>query len=393
MLPAATNVIGRWCAALIAAVALALPASAGADFDYGAPVQYAAGEDPWPIDAGDLDGDLDLDLVTGNFNSSLQGLSVFENSGTGTFGAPTHYPSGGNAETLDLGKLDAGDDLDLASGTNGEASVLFGGAAATLGPTQSFGSWGPPFQSRGTGIADFTRDGNNDIVVAEDEEKLVYLRGKGDGTFKAQKKVSLKPKSADELSVAKLNDDKRPDVVIGSDGKRGVLVLLARKGKRTFKKPDAFRGLRIPADVATGDLNGDGRADVVESGGNVEDKMASKRGGPSKGIVAVMIGHDDGHLSKPQTTKLPGQGGANALDVADLNGDGDLDVVVARPDGTVAVLKGKGNGKLKDEAQIVDLGSATDTRTVVAANLNADDALDLAITNGGDNQITVLLHD
>jgi hypothetical protein len=385
--------MARVCAALAAVGVLALPASAGADIDYGAPVQYAAGEDPWPIDAGDLDGDGDLDLVTGNFNSALQGFSVFVNSGTGTFGAPTHYPSGGNAETLDLGNLDAGDDLDLASGTNGEVSVLFGGAGATLGPTQSFGSWNPPVQSRGTGIADFNRDGNNDIVVAEDEEKLVYLRGKGDGTFKAQKKVSLKPKSADELSVAKLDGDKRPDVVIGGDGKRGVLVLRARKGKRPFRKPEAFRGLKIPSDVATGDLNGDGHADVVESGGNVDDKMASKRGGPSAGRVAVMLGHADGHLSKRETTKLPGQGGANGLDVADLNGDGDLDVVVARPDGTVAILKGKGNGKLKAEAQIVDLGAADDVRTIVTANLNADDALDLAVTNGGDNEITVLLHD
>jgi hypothetical protein len=393
MLPAATTRHGSICAAAIAAVALALPASALADIDYGSPVQYAGGPDPWPIDAGDLDGDGDLDLVTGNFNSSVQGFSVFVNGGGGAFGAPTHYPSGGNAETLDLGKLDTGTDLDLASGTNGEASVLFGGAGTSLGPTQSFGSWGPPLQSRGTGIADFNRDGDNDIVVAEDEKRLVYLRGKGDGTFKPQKERSLRPKSADELSVAKLNDDKRPDVVIGGDGKRAVLVLRARKGKLPFKKPDAFRGLKIPSDIATGDLNGDGRADVVESGGNAEGKMASKRGGPSKGIVAVMIGHDGGHLSKPQNTKLPGQGGATGLDVADLNGDGDLDVVVARPNGTVAILKGKGNGKLKDDAQIVDLGGTSFAQRVVAAHLNADDALDLALTNGNDNEITVLLHD
>jgi FG-GAP-like repeat len=391
MLPAATNRVGSACAATIAAVALALPASALADIDYGAPVQYAGGPDPWPIDAGDLDGDGDLDLVTGNFNSNAQGFSVFVNGGAGTFAAPSHYPSGGNAETLDLGTLDAGVDLDLASGTNNEASVLFGGAGTTLGPTLSFGSW--VGQSRGTGIADFNRDGDDDIVVAEDEQKLVYLRGKGDGTFKPQRERSLKPKSADELSVAKLNDDKRPDVVIGGDGKRAVLVLRARKGKQPFKKPDAFRGLKIPSDIATGDLNGDGRADVVESGGNAEGKMASKRGGPSQGIVAVMIGHDDAHLSKPENTKLPGQGGATGLDVADLNGDGDLDVVVARPNGTVAILKGKGNGKLKDDPQIVDLGATSYAQNVVAARLNADDALDLALTNGNDNEITVLLHD
>jgi len=383
--------MGRWCPALIAAVALALPAGAGANIDYGAPVQYAAGPDPWPISAGDLDGDGDLDLVTGNFNSSVQGFSVFPNGGAGTFGAPTHYPSGGNAETLDLGTLDAGTDLDLASGTNNEASVLFGGAGATFGPTLSFGSW--VGQSRGTGIADFNRDGNDDIVVAEDERKLVYLRGRGDGTFKPQKERSLRPKSADELSVARLNDDKRPDVVIGADGKRSVLVLLTRKGKQPFKKPEAFRGLRIPSDVATGDLNGDGRPDVVESGGNVDDKRASKRGGPSAGRVAVMLGHNDGHLSKPETTKLPGLGGANGLDVADLNGDGDLDVVVARADGTVAILKGKGNGRFRDNFQIVDLGAASFAQNVAATNLNADDALDLALTNGTEDQITVLLHD
>jgi hypothetical protein len=387
MLPATTKRIGCFCATMSAMLAGALPATATADIDYGAPVQFAGGPDPWPIDAGDLDGDGDRDLVTGNFNSAPQGFSVFVNNGAGTFAAPTHYPSGGNAETLDLGTLNAGTDLDLASGTNDETSVLFGGAGATLGLTQSFGSW--VGQSRGTAIADFNRDAANDVVVTEDERKLVYLRGNGDGTFDPQRKVSLKPKFADELSVAKLDKGKRLDVVIGSDAKRGVLVLLGRTGKRPFKKPEAFRGLPDSADVATGDMNEDGRADVVESGGKEE---ADKRGGPPKGIVAVLAGHKDGDLGKAEKTRLPGQAGIRGIDVADLNDDGKLDVAAARPNGTVAILRGKGNGSFRD-AQIVDLGSVISAQNVVAAHLNADDALDLAITNGADNEITVVLHD
>jgi hypothetical protein len=379
---------GAWCAAFVAASALALPATALGDITYVAPVQYAAGDYPWPIDAGDLDGDGDRDLVTGNFNSAPQGFSVFVNGGAGTFGAPTHYPSGGNAETLDLGTLDAGTDVDLASGTNDEASVLFGGAGATFGPTLSVGSW--VGQSRGTAIADFNRDGANDVVVAEDQKKLVYLRGNGDGTFDPQRKVGLKPKFAGELAVAKLNKDKRPDVVIGSGGKRGVLVLLGKRGKRPFKKPRAFRGLPDPVDIATGDLNGDGRPDVVQSGGN--EQPETKRGGPVKGIVAFLSGHADGHLGKPEKTKLPGLNGIGGLDVADLDDDGRLDVAVAQSDGSVAILRGKGNGKFKDP-QIVDLGATGDARGIVAAHLNADDELDLAVANGSDHEITVVLHD
>jgi hypothetical protein len=369
-------------------MAVGLPATAAAGTAYAPPIQYAAGDAPWPIDAGDLDGDGDRDLVTGNFNSSPQGLSVFVNGGTGTFGAPTHYPSGGNAETLDLGTLDADDDLDLASGTNGEASVLFGGAGATLGPTLSFGSWGSE-QSRGTAIADFNRDGANDIVVAEDQRKLAFLRGNGDGTFDPQRKVGFKPKFAGELAVAKLNKDKRPDVVIASSGKRGVLVLLGRKGKRPFKKPKAFRGLPDSADIATGRLNGDGRADVVVSGGKAGE---DKRGGPTQGIVAVLAGRKDGGLGKPEKTRLPGQGGVTGIAVAKLNDDSKLDVVAARPDGSVAILRGKGNGKFRD-AQIIDLGATGFAQNVVAARLNVDQALDLAITNGTENEITVLLHE
>src|ERR1022692_2809202 len=116
------------------------------------------------------------------------------------------------------------------------------------------------------------------------------------------------------------------------------MYILLGNGDGTFQKPQTF-SVPAPIAVAAGDFNGDGKVDlvVIESGGTGDS------------LLAVFLGNGDGTFRQSGTGKL-GVYSAN-LAVADLNGDGHLDVAVAnrgfdRP-GNVMVFFGDGHGDLK----------------------------------------------
>jgi hypothetical protein len=133
--------------------------------------------------------------------------------------------------------------------------------------------------------------------------------------------------------------------------------------------------------LAFGDLNGDGLADIV----GVDD---------STGAIHVYLARSDGSLSAATTYTLPGATTEGAT-VADVNGDGKADVVVATRDGGSApqqehlcVLTGLGNGQL-NAAQCVNVatpttldGSAAYIGNLIAANIRNSTTVDLVGANG-----------
>src|SRR5439155_755754 len=134
------------------------------------------------------------------------------------------------------------------------------------------------------------------------------------------------------VAVGDLDGDGRPDLVTANTGGNNVSVLLGR-GDGTFAAqqaaPAPARGLR-PFAVAVADVNGDGRRDLITA--NKGDST-----------VSVLLGNGDGSF-RPQQTFAVGRG-VDAVTVADVNGDHKPDIVAANlGDGTVSVLVGNGDG-------------------------------------------------
>ncbi len=118
-------------------------------------------------------------------------------------------------------------------------------------------------------------------------------------------------------------------------------------------------------DLAMGDLNGDGIQDAVvvnETESDISD-------------VGVLLGNQDGSFQPVQL--FPAGEEAISVAVADLNGDGDLDVVAANESGgSVSVLLGLGNGQLQGQIEIPVIAIP---RSVTTGDFDLDGSIDLAV--------------
>ena len=148
--------------------------------------------------------------------------------------------------------------------------------------------------------------------------------------------------------------------------------------------------------VAVGDLNGDGKLDIVVA--NQCLSTSSNCAGSSGGLVGVLLGNGDGTY-KPAVTYASGGFDAAAVSVADVNGDGKLDLIVVNScstntcsdeTSTVSVLFGNGNGTFKTA---VTYASGGDFAVGLAvADVNSDHKPDLLVVNESEGSIGVLLN-
>jgi hypothetical protein len=129
-----------------------------------------------------------------------------------------------------------------------------------------------------------------------------------------------------------------------------------------------------PLAVLVADFNGDGKADLV-----VANQQSHS--------VSVLLGNGDGTFQAP-ITSLAGGWFAGPLAVADFNGDGKLDLVVVNGGShQVSVLLGKGDGTFGPP---VLYGVGTNPSGVVVADFDGDGKADLAVSNN-DGTVSVLL--
>ncbi|MFO0759225.1 MAG: FG-GAP-like repeat-containing protein [Byssovorax sp.] len=178
-----------------------------------------------------------------------------------------------------------------------------------------------------------------------------------------------------------LNGDGKLDLVTADLGDSGVSVLLGH-GDGTFAPAVAYPTGLAPRSVAIADLNGDGASDLaVANAGDGAD--------PASQNVAVLLNHGDGTF----TAAAPHAAGPSPYSVvaADLNGDGRVDLATANEvmNGTVSVLLNQGNGAF---AAPLALAAGAEPLTVAAGDFNADGLIDLASANIGDETVSVLLN-
>ena len=137
-----------------------------------------------------------------------------------------------------------------------------------------------------------------------------------------------------------------------------------------------------PYSVAIADVNGDGKPDLI-----VANEQQSKN--DPQGSISVMVGKGNGTFHAAVNYSSGGQS-AYSIVVADVNGDGKLDLVVANgclgsdcSTGSVGVLLGKGDGTFKKAVTYGSGAASVFGSRVAVGDLNGDGKLDLAVATTG----------
>lgn len=295
---------------------------------------------PNAVAAADLNRDGKQDLVVANLKSDT--VSVLLGIGDGSFLPEETYGTEVGPTELVVGDLNEDGIPDIVVANNGDnsVSVLFGTGDGTFLPEETLAAGqgpGPGFVGDlpGAGplsvtLMDVNVDGHQDIVVVSTRDRsVIVLPGNGDGTFENQTILFAGP-SPFNVATDDINNDGRPDLVVANFDST-VHVLLAN-GDGTFVDQTTTVGPTILSRFAVQDLNVDGNLDLVVTNFNQK-------------TVGVLLGNGDGTFGAQQQFRAGD--GTLPVAVADINGDGKPDVLAGNfSDNTMSVLVGDGEGLL-----------------------------------------------
>jgi hypothetical protein len=338
-------------------------------------VNYSSGGDtPTSAVVADLNGDGKPDIVVVNNQSST--IGVLLGNGDGTFQPVVTYDSGGqlpNYIAIADVNGDGKPDIVVASLWT-DVCVLLGNGDGTFQPAVIYDSGG--VEPVGVAVADVNRDGKPDLIVANFGSNTVgVLLGNGDGTF--QPAVTYDA-GGDPwyVAVADVNGDGNPDLVIAniySPSSSNLAVLLGN-GDGTFQAPVTYgSGAWDPMSIAVADVNGDKKLDLVVA--NCESSSGLSCGQPSEGLVGVLLGNGDGTF-QPAVPYDSGGGLLQSATIADVNGDGKLDLLTANFENNVGVLLGNGDGTFQPPLTFT---ACMYPIWIIGADVNGDGLLDLVV--------------
>ncbi|MGH3719145.1 MAG: FG-GAP repeat domain-containing protein [Pseudonocardiaceae bacterium] len=216
--------------------------------------------------------------------------------------------------------------------------------------------------------ADFNGDGLPDLAIASTVPagNIVVLLNRGGGRFARSQTLTVGA-AVLYMQVADVNGDHRPDLLVG-DALRGITVLIGR-GNGTFTT-----GTTVPLPIiegfAVGDVNHDGIVDIAIPGF-------------IRNTVSVFLGRGDGTFAPPIVSVVnPRPGVVPTFPIsavmADLNGDDAPDLAVSGgTDNTLYIMAGDGTGRfVTTESHPLQQMP----RTIIADDVNRDGRSDLVVT-------------
>ncbi len=276
------------------------------DGTFTAPRSITTGVGPSFI-AEDFDGDGDIDLATAHAEDD--DLSVFFNNGDGNFGFPQTYEAGDHPFMSGAGDLDNDGDIDLVT-VNSEALNLF--TANNEGDSISihYNDGDGGFTERetlivgegiaGVEIADLDEDGNLDIITSNQAENTIsVLFNTGDAFFTTPEKYDVGERPVTPVA-ADLDNDGDLDLAVpnfGSFNILGDISILRNDGNGNFSPSEFFFSEDDPSNLTPADIDGDGDLDLMI----LNSVFIVGTGERAGNTVSVLKNNGDGIFSFPES--------------------------------------------------------------------------------------------
>lgn len=319
------------------------------------------------IRVGDLDGDNAPDIAVASRLDDT--VSWFRNLGNGNFGPKQPLPFTGNGpEAIELHDVDGDGDLDLFLARYWDNTISWF-------RNDGSGSFGSPVdvsttaeRGQSVALADMDGDGDADLIAASyyylDNKIVWFPNTDGQGTFGAEQFVSVDAPGVEHVAAADIDQDGVMDIVAASTTDNNV-SWFRNGGTGSFdRQRDVLSDASGAASAALADLDGDGDLDVVVAAYWDNE-------------VAWYENLDGKATFGPQRVISNAAQRAQMVRTADLDGDGDLDVISASyADGKVAWYQNDGSGSFG--AQQLISNRLTGAIAIVSGDLDGDGDIDVA---------------
>ena len=249
--------------------------SSGGNVSFAAKTDFITGNNPSHLSIDDLDGDGKPELIV--VNSGSNSVSILKNTSTGvniSFAAKNDFATGSTPMKVSSVDLDGDKKPDLAIANNGTntVSILKNtsiGGNISFSPKTEFTAGNGPYSIF---VADIDGDNKPDLAVANGsptlaDNKVSVLRNTSNGgniSF-ASKAEFIAGSNQHGIVINDLDGDGKPDMAIPNnfDNKISVLKNTSVAGTISFASTVEFATKSRPNDIAAGDLDGDGKPDLV----------------------------------------------------------------------------------------------------------------------------------
>ena len=317
------------------------------------------------IAVGDLNGDGDLDVVVANYGEKNR---VYLGNGSGGFAEGTNISAdANNSGSIALGDVDGDGDLDIVVANDEQKNRVYMnngvGADGTVSFTRGSDISSDANASNSIALGDVDGDGDLDIVVANSPFSnsayysssrvsipgfnRVYLSN-GTGGFTRGSDISTDDDPSSSIALGDLDGDGNLDIVVANAGQVNKVYLGDGSGGFTAGT-DISTDENDSRSIALDDVDGDGDLDIVVANSPFSFSYSTGGGSSSRvsvpGFNRVYLSNGTGDFTDVIGSDIStDENDSNSIAVGDLDGDGDLDIVVANNGQVNRVYKNDGMG-------------------------------------------------